>query len=146
MTVDDSQFPISILVLIHDKISPTNLVKYIYMNKPLSILIEEDNELAELCCRVLTVNGFNIERVLTREEALTRLELETPDMVVIDLGHPIDKAVKDIVYRIRHDERLAKTKSVILADNKDIAAPFRKTADKILIKPVTEKKLQKIMG
>lgn len=116
------------------------------MPKPLSILLERDNELADLCCRVLAVNGFEIERVMTREEALTRLELETPEMVIIDLGHPIDKAVKDIVYRIRHDDRLANTRSVILADDKKLAAPFKKSADKILIKPVTEKQLQKLMN
>lgn len=115
------------------------------MGKPLSILIERDNELADLCCRVLAVNGFEIERVMTREEALTRLELETPEMVIIDLGHPIDKTVKDIIYRIRHDDRLARTKSVILADDKKIAAPFKKGADIILIKPITEEQLQKLM-
>ncbi|MEK6193293.1 MAG: hypothetical protein N2F24_03555, partial [Deltaproteobacteria bacterium] len=103
-------------------------------------------ELAELCCHVLTVNGFNIERVLTREEALTRLELETPEMVVIDLGHPIDEAVKDIIYRIRNDDRLAETMSVILADDEESAEPFKESADKILIKPVTEEHLQQLMG
>ena len=115
------------------------------MGKPLSILIERDNELADLCHKVLTVNGFVIKRVMTREEALTCLELETPELVIIDLGPPIDKAVKDIIFRIRHDERLSSTKSVILADDKKIAAQFKKSADKILIKPVTEEQLQKLM-
>ena len=116
------------------------------MEKPISILIEQDNELAELCCRVLTANGYIIERVLTREEVLTRLELETPEMVIIDLGHPIEEAVKDIIFRIKNDERLAKTRSVLLADDDKIAEPFKKSADMILVKPITEKRLQELFN
>jgi len=116
------------------------------MNKPISILIGQNNELIELCCHVLIVNGYIIQRVLTREEALTRLELETPDMVIIDLGHPIDDAVKDIIFRIKNDDRLAKTRSVLLADNEKIAEPFKQSADIILVKPITEKQLQNLMN
>ena len=116
------------------------------LNKPISILIEQDNELAELCFHVLTVNGYIVERVLTREEALTRLELETPEMVIIDLGHPINEAVKDIIFRIKNDDRLAKTRSVLLADDKEIAEPFKQSTDKILVKPVSEKQLQMLMS
>jgi len=116
------------------------------MNKPISILLERDNELADLCCRVLIVNGYIVERVLTREQALTRLELETPEMVIIDLGHPIDEAVKDIIFRIKNDERLAKTRSVLLADDEKISEPFKQSADIILVKPITEKQLQKLMS
>lgn len=116
------------------------------MSKPLSILIEDDNELFDLCCQVFIVNGYRVERVLTREDALTRLELDTPEMVVIDIGHPIDTAVKDIVYRIRNDERLADTQSIILADNESIAAQFKPLADTIILKPVTKESLQALMG
>ena len=115
------------------------------MNKPISILLERDNELADLCCQVLIVNGYIVERVLTREQALTRLELETPEMVIIDLGHPIDEAVKDIIFRIKNDERLAKTRSVLLADDAEIAAPFKQSADMILVKPITEKQLKNVL-
>ena len=116
------------------------------MTKPISILMERDNEVAELCFQVLTVNGYIVERVLTREEVLTRLELETPELVIIDLGHPIDQAVHDIIFRIKNDERLAKTRSVLLADDEEIAEPFKQTADMILVKPITEKQLQNLMN
>ena len=116
------------------------------MNKPISILLEQDNELADLCCRVLIVNGYIVERVLNREQALTRLELETPEMVIIDLGHPIDEAVKDIIYRIKNDERLAKTRSVLLADDEKISEPFKQSADIILVKPITEKQIRELMS
>jgi two-component system OmpR family response regulator/two-component system response regulator RstA len=52
------------------------------------ILVEDDLRLAELVSRYLEKNGFRVSATGQGEEAVERVQLENPDLVILDLGLP----------------------------------------------------------
>ena len=118
--------------------------------KPLALLVEYDNDLAEQCNAMLTSRGYRCSRVMNREEALTRLELEAPDVLVIDLGATVDVGARDILQRLRTDKRLAAVKTVLFAENEESVGEYKGQVGAILYKPIPGPQLvemvDKLMG
>jgi DNA-binding response OmpR family regulator len=61
------------------------------MNSPVIasiVLVEDDLRLAELVSRYLEKNGFRVSSTGQGEEAVERVRVENPDLVILDLGLP----------------------------------------------------------
>jgi DNA-binding response OmpR family regulator len=56
--------------------------------QPSILLVEDDLRLAELVSRYLDNHGFNITIVSRGDEVVPRVQLENPDLVILDLGLP----------------------------------------------------------
>jgi DNA-binding response OmpR family regulator len=52
------------------------------------ILVEDDLRLSELVCRYLEKNGFRVSSIARGDEAVERVRLDNPDLVILDLGLP----------------------------------------------------------
>ena len=52
------------------------------------LVVEDDDDLRRAFRLALTLSGFDVEEACDGHEALVRLELRPPDLVVLDLGLP----------------------------------------------------------
>src|ERR1700753_278434 len=55
---------------------------------PSLLLVEDYLRLAELVSRYLQTNGFNVNIVSRGDEVVAKVEQESPDLVILDLGLP----------------------------------------------------------
>jgi DNA-binding response OmpR family regulator len=56
--------------------------------EPLIILIEDDVRLSELVSRYLLEGGFRVATAASAEQAMTQIQRETPDLIILDIGLP----------------------------------------------------------
>ena len=75
------------------------------MDKPFALLIEDDRDIATLFRHVLDMAGYSSECVYDGIEAMKRLAVLQPDVVLLDLQLPGLSGV-DILKKMRADERM----------------------------------------
>ena len=75
------------------------------MNKPVALIVEDDRDIVALFRHVLDIAGFHTEIVLNGKEAMDRLEVSQPNIVLLDLQLP-GMSGMDILVRMREDDRL----------------------------------------
>jgi len=56
--------------------------------QPSILLVEDDLRLADLVSRYLTNQGFNMAIVTRGDEVVERVQLDNPDLLILDLGLP----------------------------------------------------------
>jgi DNA-binding response OmpR family regulator len=105
------------------------------------MIIEDDADLAEIFTQALQAAKFTTETIRAGQDALDRLAVVTPDVVVLDLHLP-QVSGEEIYKRIRSDQRLVNTR-VILASADALRAEYlRGKADLVLIKPISMAQLR----
>jgi CheY-like chemotaxis protein len=104
--------------------------------RPLALIVEDDQEQADIFARALEMAEFETEIVYDGKAALDRLAAIVPDLVVLDLQLPYVSG-DDILHRIRADERLAKTRVMLATADPLMARFLREESDLVLIKPVS---------
>jgi CheY-like chemotaxis protein len=113
------------------------------VNNQFALIVEDDNDAATIFSAALQTGGFTTEIVRDGATALARLADTIPDVVILDLHLPRISG-KDILRRIRTDERLANVHVVIAsADPREadlIEASLHEAGlrepDLVLIKPI----------
>jgi len=106
------------------------------MGNPAVLIVEDDQDVAELYSRVLASSGYTTETVRTGEAALTRLAVTAPGVVVLDLSLPPHVSGADVLNQIRSDQRLAETRIIVVTGHPDLADTVRDKVDLVLLKPV----------
>jgi DNA-binding response OmpR family regulator len=104
--------------------------------KPLALVIEDDGPHANLFSEALQKAGFVVEIIPDGKTAMYRLANSVPTVVVLDINLPYISGDK-ILYYIRGDTRLAKTRVIIASANTLTASDLRNEADLVLIKPIS---------
>jgi DNA-binding response OmpR family regulator len=104
--------------------------------KPLALIIEDDQEQADIFAQALERAEFETEIIYDGTAALERLAAVTPALVVLDLQLPYVLG-EDILHRLRADERLARTRVILATADPLRARLLREKSDLILIKPVS---------
>ena len=115
------------------------------MVKPRALAIEDDKAIAELYRHVLESLGFETEIIRTGEAALVRLAGIAPAVVLLDLNLTSRVSGGDVLYRIRADRRLTRTRVVVITGYPVLADAVRDRADAVLIKPVDVKELSELI-
>lgn len=111
------------------------------MSDKSAMIIEDDADLAEIFTQALQAAKFTTETIRAGQDALDRLAVVTPDVVVLDLHLP-QVSGEEIYKRIRSDQRLVNTR-VILASADALRAEYlRGKADLVLIKPISMAQLR----
>jgi DNA-binding response OmpR family regulator len=105
-------------------------------NKPLALVIEDDEAHANLFSEALQNVGFEVEVIRDGKTAMFRLADTTPTVVVLDIHLP-HVSGENILYYIRGDRRLAKTRVIIASANTLVASALRNEADLVLVKPIS---------
>ena len=116
------------------------------MGKPRALAIEDDKGIAELYGHVLESLGFETEIIRTGEAALVRVATVAPALVLLDLNLISRVSGSDVLYRIRADRRLTKTRVIVITGYPVLADTVRDRADAVLIKPVDVKELSELIG
>jgi DNA-binding response OmpR family regulator len=104
--------------------------------KPIALIIEDDEDLSVIFSEALNAAGFQTETIRNGQLALDRLRIVTPEVVSLDMHLPGVSGL-DILKFIRSEKRLALTNVVVTTADAVMAEQVRDTADFVLIKPIT---------
>lgn len=105
------------------------------MNASLALIVEDDEELAEIFDVLLSGIGFQTSIARDGRDALALLQSQTPLLVLLDLNLPFVSGVEVLSY-IRADERLSTTKVAVITANHYMAGEVQDRADIVLMKPI----------
>ena len=106
------------------------------MTKQLALIIEDDYDASTIFATALQVVGFDTEIISSGEQAVVRLKMVIPDLVILDLHLPRVVGT-DILNQIRADERLKDTLVIVASADERMADMIRAQADLVLLKPTT---------
>lgn len=102
------------------------------------LIIEDDNELREMLCYLLsTVESFNVETLATGEGAIAHIESKQPRLVLLDIQLPVQSGL-DILREMKernlpaavimmtaNDSELSETNSLVLGAHDYVSKPIR---------------------
>jgi diguanylate cyclase (GGDEF)-like protein len=106
------------------------------MSRPYAMIIEDDRDTVALFRHVLDLAGFITEITLRGEKAIERLDITTPDIILLDLnlaGVPGSEIFK----KIRNDDRLKHIPVIVITGHANLAVDLPSEPDFILYKPVS---------
>jgi DNA-binding response OmpR family regulator len=106
-----------------------------------ALIIEDDRDLALIFAQALQAAGFATGIVRDGDDALARLAVATPDIVVLDLHLPRTSGA-DILREIRADERLAQTRVIVATADPRMADMLQDQPDLVLLKPISFSQLR----
>jgi DNA-binding response OmpR family regulator len=112
-------------------------------NSPLALIIEDEPDSAVIFSLALQQAGYQTEIALDGNEALKRLKLIVPTIVLLDLQLP-QVSGKDILQQIRNDTRLASTWVILATADALRAQSLSESADLILLKPIGFQQLRDV--
>lgn len=111
------------------------------MSEPLALVIEDEADLAEIFTEALRAAGFATETIRSGDLARERLAGVAPDVVVLDLHLPrVDG--DQLLRQIRGDDRLQKTRVIIVSADPLMAETLDGQAELVLIKPISFSQLR----
>ena len=113
------------------------------MNKPLALIIEDEEDLAEIYSVALQGGGFETEIIRDGRAAIERLDGTVPNVVILDLHLPhVDGA--NILHQIRGKESFSKTAVMVTTADVQLAEDMHVQADLVLLKPVSVDQLREL--
>ena len=104
--------------------------------RPISMVIEDDEDLSAIFCEALNAAGFETEIVRNGRLAIERLGVIAPDVVILDMHLPLVSGSEILKY-IRSEKRLAFTNVVVTTADAIMGEQMRESADFVLIKPIS---------
>ena len=111
------------------------------MNEPLALIIEDDEDLAEIFGQALTAAGYVTEIIRDGLAAQARIKEIAPAVITLDMHIPQISGDR-LLQQIRADARLIKTRVVVTTADALMGENARGTADLVLIKPITFSQLR----
>jgi PleD family two-component response regulator len=115
------------------------------MNELRVLIVEDNKDTAGVFKTVLELVGYKCEVVHSAREALSRLAVYAPDLILLDIRLGIEISGEDILYQIRSNQRFDKTRVVVITAYPWLAEPIADLADLILVKPVEIEQLKNLM-
>lgn len=106
-----------------------------------ALIIEDNRDLAVVFAQALQAAGYATGIIEDGNQALARLAVATPDIVVLDLHIPQVPGA-EILRQIRADARLSTTRVIVATADSRVPDALREQADLVLIKPVSFNQLR----
>jgi PleD family two-component response regulator len=106
------------------------------MEPTLALIIDDDKDTANLFRTILELVGFECQAAYSAKSALAYLAVKDPDIVLLDLRLGLELDGKDILYQIRSNPRLDKTRVIVITAYPGMLEQVDSLADLMLIKPV----------
>jgi two-component system cell cycle response regulator DivK len=105
------------------------------MNK-LALIIEDDEDLANIFAEALRGIGLQIENITDGSAALNRLQSgDVPFVILLDMHLP-HVSGKDLLKAVKNDARFTNTWIMITTADARLAEDYRDQVDFALIKPI----------
>lgn len=114
------------------------------MDKPTALIVEDDRDIVALFRHVLDIAGYQTEIVLDGKDAMDRLDVMRPNIVLLDLQLPRVSGV-EILKRMRDDERLMRVPVVVITAYAPYADSLPVEPDLLLLKPVDINQLSSLV-
>lgn len=105
-------------------------------NKPIGLIVEDDEDLSIIFSEALNAAGFQTEIIRNGRLAMERLKTVIPEVVSLDMHLPGVSGLEILQY-IRSEKRLSLTNVVVTTADAIMAEQVRDLADFVLIKPIT---------
>lgn len=105
-------------------------------DKPLCLVIEDDEDLSVIFSEALKAAGFETEILRDGQIALDRVKRITPDILILDMHLPHVSGLEILNY-VRSESRTELTNVVVVTADAIMAEQVRDSADFVLIKPIT---------
>jgi two-component system, OmpR family, KDP operon response regulator KdpE len=102
--------------------------------KPLALIIEDNDSVAEICRIALERAQFEVELAQDGRTALERLTTITPALIILDLHLP-HVSGNQILHQIRSNDRLAGTRVILTTADLPRAESLQNEVDFVLVKP-----------
>ena len=102
------------------------------------LIVEDEADAAELFAEMMRVSGFRVRKTLSSAPALSMMNEEKPDVVLLDIMMP-EVSGLDILRRMRQDPALANIPVVVVSAKSmptDIRIGMEAGASTYLTKPV----------
>jgi diguanylate cyclase (GGDEF)-like protein len=115
------------------------------MDRQRVLIIDDDRDMANLFHTVLSMVGFDCEVVYTAKDGLSKLTINEPDMVLLDMRLGFEIGGDDILYQIRSNPRLKNTRVIVITGYPSMAEPVADLADLILLKPIEIDQLRNLV-
>lgn len=106
-----------------------------------ALIIEDDRDTASLFSHILEFIGFNAEIIQAGEDALERLTCCVPDIILLDINLSSDVSGLDILNYIKGEDRLVKSRVLVITGYPNLVDFIEKEADLVLIKPISARQL-----
>lgn len=104
----------------------------------LALIIEDDEDLANIFTEALRGVGFEVEHVADGQVAQQRLRNgAAPYLILLDMHIPYISGADLLTNIIRKDERLAKTIVIITTADARMGEAYTEQADFVMIKPIS---------
>ena len=107
----------------------------------LALIIEDDEDIAEIFNQSLTNAGFETEVIFDGDTAQKRLEEVVPHVVVLDMHLP-GVSGQTLLSQVRSDQRLLETIVLVATADAMMAEVHREQADFVLVKPISFSQLR----
>ena len=114
------------------------------LDKPVALIVEDDRDILALFRHVLDIAGYHTEIVLNGKEAMSRLEMSQPNIVLLDLQLPGMSGV-EILTRMRADDRMRNIPVVVITAYAPYADSLPVEPDLLLLKPVDINQLSNLV-
>jgi two-component system chemotaxis sensor kinase CheA len=104
----------------------------------LALIIEDDEDLANIFTEALRGVGFEVEHVADGKAGQERLKHGTPPYIILlDMHIPYISGADLLTNIIRKDERLAETIVIITTADARMGEAYTEQADFVMIKPIS---------
>jgi PleD family two-component response regulator len=110
-----------------------------------ALIVDDDRDTANFFRTILGLVGFECEIVYSAKAALASLAASEPDIVLLDMRLGLDVSGTEILYQIRSNPRLDKTRVVVVTAYPSMAEPVDDLADLVLIKPIEIDQLKSLV-
>jgi diguanylate cyclase (GGDEF)-like protein len=111
---------------------------------PTVLVIDDDADIANLFGMVFGLAGFECEVAHSAREALSRLAIRAPDLILLDMALETESGGQDVLYQVRSNPRLKNSQVVVINGDPSIGKPVSDLADIALLKPVHVEQLEMI--
>ncbi len=114
------------------------------MKKPVALIVEDDRDIVALFRHVLDIAGYHTEILMDGREAMSRIELFKPNVVLLDLQLPGMSGV-EILTRMRADDQMRNIPVIVITAHPVYAASLPVEPDLLLQKPVDINQLSNLV-
>jgi CheY-like chemotaxis protein len=105
---------------------------------PLALIIEDDEDLANIFVEAVRGVGFDVELVADGKMAEERLKNGTvPFLILLDMHLPYVSGADLLTGIIKQDERFAKTMIIITTADARMGEAYSDQVDFVMIKPIS---------
>jgi CheY-like chemotaxis protein len=114
------------------------------VDMPFALIVEDDRDIVALFRQVLDIAGYRTEIVLDGIEAMQRIEMSLPDIVLLDLQLPGMSGV-EILKRMREQDTMMNIPVVVITAYSHLPQNLAVEPDLLLKKPVDINQLSRLV-